>query len=651
MNANKPKIRALRLMYIRGQADSNEPARMVAQADVIYDGKHRSRLVTKPLLEGRRAPRLSQSLWEKIESALTPLLQVDLSNQAAVKAALSREQARVIKEFKEEQQRSQTHKGSIAYRTWRKARRRARLTVNKLKGVSSPGPLGVRQIKLAFKALNELLVGSPGSSFDQDHSLEEFYEDHIHEVSCYAVAPTPPAPQIDGQPANSFEDAPFIEPLPKDGTKGHLLEREALKYGFSSTRFPGGSFVASDPQGNRLNFKWGRSPIASGVALSICSYKETTRRLLAQAGVPVAAGRVFSPKHVEAAMDYADHIGYPVVCKPVAGLRGIGVITDIKSRSELQEALDLYRKSQLGNDDFVIEEQVPGEDYRIVIIDGEVVASVVREPASVEGDGLHTVADLIEYKNRARKKNPHLSSRLIPMADAVEYQLSHAGLNYASIPEPGEKVIVANSANLSQGGDSFEVADELHPTIKDLAVKAVEAIPGLGFCGLDMLIEDHTKSIDEQRVTVIELNAHAAIGSAQYPMWGPPSDVAHTFLKATADYHGIDLPEERKTWLSMDFIIKGRVTGVGYRWWFKRLADRFGVTGHIRNVNKRTVVAHVEGEADAVTALGYAASRGPRRALPSSVTMDPAPDEACKSFEIIRPPATPSNVAKAVLKN
>src|SRR5690625_1293736 len=601
-------------------------------------------------MEGRRAPRLSQSLWEKIESALTPLLQVDLSNQSAVKAALSREQARVIKEFKDEQQRSHTHRGSIAYRTWREARRRARLAVNKLKGVSSPGPLGVRQIDLAFKALKELLARSTGSNFDLDHSLEEFYEDHIHEVNRYAVAPTPPAPHIDGQPANSFDDAPFIEPLPKDGTKGHLLEREALKYGFSSIRFPGGSFVAADAQGNRLNFKWGRSPIASGVALSICSYKETTRRLLAKAGIPVAAGRVFSPKHVEAALDYADHIGYPVVCKPVAGLRGIGVITDIKSRQELKEALDLYSKSQLGSDDFVIEEQVPGEDYRIVIIDGEVVASVVREAASVEGSGIHTVADLIEYKNRARRKIPHLSSRLIPLSDAVEYQLSHAGLTYASIPEAGQKVTVANSANLSQGGDSFEVAAELHPTIKELAVKAVEAIPGLGFCGLDMLIEDHTKPVDQQRVTVIELNAHAAIGSAQYPMWGPPSQVADTFFRATAAHHGIDLPSERKTHLSMDLIIKGRVTGVGYRWWFKRLADRFGVTGHIRNVNKRTVFAHIEGDADAVSALGYVASRGPRRALTSSVTMEHSPEEGCESFEIIRPPATPRNVARTLLK-
>ncbi|WP_168198698.1 ATP-grasp domain-containing protein [Nesterenkonia sp. NBAIMH1] len=272
----------------------------------------------------------------------------------------------------------------------------------------------------------------------------------------------------------------------------------------------------------RLSFKWGRSPLASGVALSICSYKEATRRLLQRIDVPVPQGRVFSTADRELAIEYADRIGYPVVCKPVAGLRGIGVVANIQSRDELQDALELYQQSELGDDDFVIEDHVPGEDYRIVVIGDEVVASVVRAPASVTGDGVHTVADLIEYKNRARQDNPHLSSRPIKVGESLQYQLNLAGLTYSSVPEAGRTVLLANSANLSQGGDSFEIADEMHPSIKELAVKAVQAVPGLGFCGLDMLIEDHRKPTWEQQCTVIELNAHAAIGSAQYPMWGTP---------------------------------------------------------------------------------------------------------------------------------
>lgn len=499
-----------------------------------------------------------------------------------------------------------------------------------------------------FRAIKEaFLAFSAGDDSGRDE-LGHLLDSKMHQVSRYFVAPEPAAPSYNGTPANAFADAPFIEPLPKDGTKGHLLEREALRYGMASTRYPNGAFVVTDPRSQqRMGFKWGRSPLASGISLSICSYKEATRRLLKRVDVPVPNGRVFSTADLGKAVQYADRIGYPVVCKPVAGLRGIGVIANIRDRSELENALTLYQQSELGDDDFVIEEHVPGEDYRIVVIGDEVVASVVRAPASVTGDGQHTVADLIEYKNRARKANPHLSSRPIKLTESLEYQLNLAGLTYSSVPAPGQIVLLANSANLSQGGDSFEIADELHPSIKELSIKAVKAVPGLGFCGLDMLIEDHTKPVWEQQVTVIELNAHAAIGSAQYPMWGTPSPVAKHFFEATCASAGIELPGEAQDELSLEMSIRGRVTQVSYREWFRRRAESFGLTGHVRNRGRGRVEAYVSGNADAVAALGYLAMKGPSRAVPTSVTMQPTPQQQVEGFHVIPDPYKVIFVRKA----
>ncbi len=329
---------------------------------------------------------------------------------------------------------------------------------------------------------------------------------------------------------------------------------------------------------------------------------------------------MFSIDDAQKALDYADRIGYPVVCKPVAGLRGIGVITDIGSRDELVKALDLYEKSQLGNDDFVIEQHVKGSDYRIVVIGEEVVAAVVREPASVLGNGVHTIVDLVEYKNRVRALNPHLRSRPIQFSDAMRYQLAQGGLTLDSVPAAGQQVVLANSANLSQGGDSFEVVDELHPSIRDVAIRAVQGIPGLGFCGLDMLIEDHRKPIDQQSATVIELNAHAAIGSAQYPMWGTPTPVAKLFFEQCARFHDIELPPERADRLCVQIVVKGKVTKVSFRRWFKRRATRFGVYGWIRNTGRKEVTARLDGPAEAVAALVYLAILGPRKSGPTSVT-------------------------------
>lgn len=515
----------------------------------------------------------------------------------------------------------------------RKGRRLVRLGADLVRGrplnrhpERNPSKLtGVTAIRLALVGIvTKLRTGEDYGEVDDGvwfvGAVDSFYDKHLEHIARYAVAPAPAPPSIDGMPANSFPDAKSIEPLPKDGTKGHLLEREALSFGLSSVRFPNGTFVVSDDHGRQMNFKWGRSPIASGVSLSICSYKEATRRLLKRVEVPVPSGRVFAMDDVNKALEYADRIGYPVVCKPVAGLRGIGVVADIRSRQELVNALELYKQSELGSDDFVIEQHVPGEDYRIVVIDGRVVAAVVREPASVTGDGVHTIADLVEYKNRARLLNPHLSSRLIKFSEAMRYQLAQQGLTVASVPESGRRVLLANSANLSQGGDSFEVADELHPSLKDLAVRAVEAVPGLGFCGLDMLIEDHRLPLDRQQATVIELNAHAAIGSAQYPMWGTPTPVARLFFRAAADQYGISLPERPADTLSVKIEVRGKVTGVAYRRWLRRRAELLGIAGSVQNAGERKVIAHLQGQTDAVAALVYLASRGPRRAIPTSVT-------------------------------
>ena len=499
--------------------------------------------------------------------------------------------------------------------------------------------VGVRSLRVALVGALEMAAGKKTGTVDGSkwfsQELNEFYEANVEHLQHYSCAPKPPEPEIDGGFANAFPDVEFIGQLPKDGTKGHLLEREALRYGMNSARFPNGAFITEDADGNQMNFKWGRSPIASGVSLSICTYKEATRRLLERVDVPVPRGRVFAAGEFEKALDYADRIGYPVVCKPVAGLRGIGVVANIKNRDELNQAFELYSQSQLGDDDFVIEQHVAGEDYRIVVIGGEVVAAVVREAASVVGDGVHTVVDLVEYKNELRKLNPHLRSRPIKFSDAMKYQLAQSGLTYGSIPEAGQEVTLANSANLSQGGDSFEVAHELHPSIVETAVKAVEAVPGLGFCGLDMLIEDHRKPISEQQATVIELNAHAAIGSAQYPMWGTPTPVAKLFFEQCAREYGVELPSKQLDNLSLKLVVEGRVKGVGFRRWMRRMATEFGVSGSIENTDEGQLTIYLDGPTDPVSALVYLASRGSKRAVPTSVDATHVAPYSGTGFSII----------------
>lgn len=622
---SRGSVELIRLMLLdetfdlAGNGESEEATKRTLACEVIVDvGGHRSSGATVATFLASDAA-VKAGPWERLEAAL---LELDMTFDASLEKGLER--------FRERVAHAVRARGKLS--VVRKYQRGSRPA-----GDTQIGRMATQAIHGAMlDALSRHWVMSgqegpgPASIGEPGDALLRPLLDHVERYLC---VPPPPPPTVNGLTLNGFSDAEFIGALPKDGTKGHLLEREALAFGLNSERFPNGSFVVTDANGTALNFKWGRSPIASGVSLVVCSYKEATRALLSKIGVPVPLGRSFPPGDTDAVVAYARGIGYPVVCKPVAGLRGIGVVSGIRNEKELRSALRLIEKSEMGGDDLIVERHVSGEDYRIVIVGGRLVAAVRRDPASVTGDGKHTILDLIEYKNRKRLENPHLRSRPIKLSEGLRYQLERAGLDLRSVPEVGRKVILANSANLSQGGDSIEVTGELHPTIRDAALRAVEAVPGLGFCGLDMLLEDHRRPIDEQNATIIELNAHAAIGSAQYPAVGEPQPVARDFFLECARRYGVQIRDEPAPRIAVEMTVKGRVTGVNYRAWLQRRAERFGLGGWVRNVASRRVQAHVEGPTDAVAALCYLAIRGPRRAVPTSVSVELVDEQGYNAFK------------------
>jgi D-alanine-D-alanine ligase-like ATP-grasp enzyme/acylphosphatase len=482
-------------------------------------------------------------------------------------------------------------------------------------------------------ALRGNLPLPPGSS----GTAEPVFERVLGKVYGVVAFPAPPPPTHGGQAATVYDEVPYLMPLGSNGTKGHLLEREALALGLATTRFSKGAFTATDGVQPPLIFKWSRSPRSSAVSLALCTHKEATRMRLRRAGVPVPKGRTFAHGDLGSAEAFAERIGYPVVVKPAMGVRGIGVVANIGSQPELRAAFDQLVRSRLGRDDFIVEQHIPGRDYRIVVVGDEVIAAILREPASVEGDGEHTVAELMVNKNAFRRRNPHLWGRPIKYGEAARYQLERAGLSLTSVPEPGQQVLLSNSCSLSQGGESIDVLDELHPSIKEACAQAVRAVPGLWFCGVDFLLEDHTRPLPLQRAGICELNAHAAIGNCEYPLYGTPRPVARTVLQQCAEHFGLQVPEKPAERLALRLTIRGRVTRVGYRTWLQRHATDFGLTGWVRNLDGQAVEAVLVGDTAPASALAAAAVLGPPRARPTSVSTEHIPAPETEGFEIIWP--------------
>jgi D-alanine-D-alanine ligase-like ATP-grasp enzyme/acylphosphatase len=493
----------------------------------------------------------------------------------------------------------------------------------------------VERFKLGSRTSEYLVLShSPNVRGGEINKLVAFYEHMLPVVKEYKCYPEMPWPTFEGRKPCLYDDVPYLRPLGGNGSKGHMLERQALAYGLQTIRYSKGAFVASDKKKHEINFKWSRSPISSNVSLSLTTHKEATRARLRRKGVPVPRGRLFKNGDYESGIEFAERIGYPVVCKPATGVRGIGVFANIQSLSHLNKAFEMYKDSQLGGDDFIIEKHIPGKDYRIVVLNGKVLAAILREPASVVGDGKHNIAELVMHKNMFRRENPHLWARPIKCNDALLFQLERIGKRFTDIPKEGETVILGNSCSLSQGGDSVDVLDEMHPSIIEASEASVKAIPGLEYCGVDFLLEDHTKPLSEQIAGICELNAHAAIGNCEYPFFGTPREVARNFLKRCAELKSVEISPQPAKELSLKIKVRGKVTGVGYRKWFAAKAEEFGLQGWVRNASSREVEAVIYGPTIPASALAAAAVLGPAKAIPTSVRTSHVAKPENNTFEI-----------------
>ena len=127
-----------------------------------------------------------------------------------------------------------------------------------------------------------------------------------------------------------------------------------------------------------------------------CDDKRVTRRVLSDAGLRIPRGMTAGDDAANA--DFLERVG-PVVVKPARGEQGRGITVGVRDPESLRRAI---AEARAHCPDVLIEEMVPGEDIRVLVIDHQVVAAAVRRPASVLGDGTHTIAELIERQSRRR---------------------------------------------------------------------------------------------------------------------------------------------------------------------------------------------------------------------------------------------------------
>ncbi len=265
----------------------------------------------------------------------------------------------------------------------------------------------------------------------------------------------------------------------------------------------------------------------SSIAVELCQEKPLTNRMLSSVGVPVPEGRTV--RSSDAAWEAADYIGLPVVVKPESGNQGKGVSVNLNSEEDVRRA---YEIASQFNRNVLVERYIRGQDHRVLVVNGRMVAAARRDPAHVVGDGEHTVAELVQLVNQDPHRRPGHSSALtrIELDEAALLVLDQQQMTTESIPESGQTVVLRTNCNLSTGGMATDVTDDIHPHNARLAELAAQIL-ALDVAGIDMLCEDISRPLSEQNGAIVEVNAAPGLRMHLNPAVGQPRDVGRPIIE------------------------------------------------------------------------------------------------------------------------
>jgi cyanophycin synthetase len=262
----------------------------------------------------------------------------------------------------------------------------------------------------------------------------------------------------------------------------------------------------------------------SAIAEGISSDKDLTKSLLRSCGVPVPEGCMVDS--AEEAWEAAQDIGLPVAVKPSDGNHGRGVSLDLRERKDIEAAYHLAYKH---GDGVIVEQFIPGNEHRLLVVGEKVIAAARGETAWVVGDGKSNVVELV---NRQINTDPRrgtgeefpLNVVTVEADEEVILELERQGITAQSIPAAGEKILIQRNGNVA-----FDVTDNVHPEVAAMAALAARVV-GLDIAGIDLVAEDIARPLAGQRGAVIEVNAGPGLLAHLKPANGEPRPVGEAII-------------------------------------------------------------------------------------------------------------------------
>lgn len=310
-----------------------------------------------------------------------------------------------------------------------------------------------------------------------------------------------------------------------------ILMRDSIKRGLKVNVLDRGENFISISNGENTEYVKQATKTSKDTYITalVMENKEVTKKVLDTNGIRVPKGEVYSNIELAKA-DFTLYKESKIVIKPKTtnfGL-GISIFKNEFTQNDYEKALELAFSE---DSSILIEEFIAGKEYRFLVIDDEVVGILHRVPANVTGDGVSSITDLVNDKNKdfLRGKGYVKPLEKIKLGELEELFLKNQGLNFDYIPKKNEIVYLRENSNISTGGDSIDFTDEMDTSYKDIAIKAAKSV-NAKITGIDIMIKDIKAEANDDNHSIIELNFNPAIHIHCYPYKGTNRNVGEKLL-------------------------------------------------------------------------------------------------------------------------
>jgi len=314
----------------------------------------------------------------------------------------------------------------------------------------------------------------------------------------------------------------------KMGPSTASIVEEAVSRGIPFTRLNRSSLVQLGYGTNQKRIRATITGETSNLAVDFAGDKWETKELLEKHGIPVPKG--METRNFESAFDSAKRWGYPLVVKPSDGNHGRGITVGVDNDDLFKDAWDAA-KAQSKNGYVIIEAMLSGHDFRLLVINGKLVAAAKRIPAHVTGDGKKSIQQLIDEENENPLRGYGHENVLteIEVDHQTKRLISDAGYTLKTKLAKDELLYLKTTANLSTGGTAIDVLDSVHPANVHIAERSIQIV-GLDIGGVDIVAPDITSPISENGGGIVELNAAPGFRMHLQPTKGLARNVAEPVI-------------------------------------------------------------------------------------------------------------------------